>query len=165
MTAQFEKRMFGTLHRRWVELWPWASFTWLQTPSFSLFYQRVFFSKKMRVQIVETMPTDFHLLWSHIRNRRWWSSLRIAVVNFILAHLQLCHRQSNHKLVVFPAGCKKGYSFCTHIGVAFSVPLVATSSFVEKLKKPSWHAHKSARWFWTLECDHVCWGLNSHVSM
>ena len=90
--------------------------------------------QKMRVQIVETKPTDFQLLWSHIRNKRWWSSLRIAVVNFMLAHLQLCHRQSNHKLVVFPAGCKKGYSFCTHIGVAFSVPLVATSSFVEKLQ-------------------------------
>lgn len=85
----------------------------LQIPSVSLFYQWVFFSKRMRVQIVETKPTDFQLLWSHIRNKRWWSSLRIAVVNFILAHLQLCHRQSNHKLVVFPAGCKKGYSFCT----------------------------------------------------
>lgn len=46
----------------------WASITWLQFPSVSLDF------KKMRVQIVETKPTDFQLLWSHSRNKRWWSS-------------------------------------------------------------------------------------------
>ena len=48
----------------------------LQIPSVSLDF------KKMRVQIVETKPTDFQLLWSHIRNKRWWSSLKKCCCEF-----------------------------------------------------------------------------------
>lgn len=103
------KRMFGTLHRRWVEeherrLLDCSSH---QFPSISKKWGSKLLKQSRQISncceaIVETKDGEAH-------------EANCCCEFHETAHLQLCHRQSTHKLVVFPAGCKKGYSFCTHI--------------------------------------------------